>query len=357
MIRSLQGCRAAAALLVVMLHTSHGIFALPKYFHSKPLGDFFSFGGAGVDFFFVLSGFIIAHVHGGDVGKPDRLRGYLWKRCTRIYPAYWVVLLIIVPVFFVAPQFGGGHEREPGVLLCSFLLLPRPDIGPILIVAWSLCYEIFFYALFAGLIASRRWGGAVLTAWIGLVAIGLVAPFGSFPGTFLGNLYHCYFLAGMLVALALKRCTIPMPRLVAVLGAIVFLGTGMFEVHGGPLDARERMAGYLTGSVLLLAGLIEAERRGRLRTPRWLIFLGDASYSIYLVHFCALSVVAKLAKTAALDAWVPHVLLLFALAAAAVGTGCLFHIAVERPLLRLLRPRHPDVAQPTPRATAQRQAA
>jgi peptidoglycan/LPS O-acetylase OafA/YrhL len=335
-------------LLVVLLHTSNGILALPKYFNTKPVGDLFSFGTAGVDFFFVLSGFIIAHVHGGDVGRPKQLRSYLWKRFTRIYPTYWVVLLAIAPAFFLAPQLGSGRECEPGVIVCSFLLLPRPDIGPILGVAWSLCYEVLFYLLFAGLIASRRWGGAVVAVWLGLLAVGVVAPYSSFPWTFLGSPFHCYFFAGVLVALSLKRYTVPAPRTVALLGAIVFVTTGMLDTYWRPLNMHEHVTGYLIGSVLVLAGAIEAERCGQLHTPRWLVLLGDASYSIYLVHFCALSVLAKIAKSVALDAWVPPLGLFVLLASAAVGTGCLFHLAVERPLLRLLRPRRAKTTSARP---------
>jgi exopolysaccharide production protein ExoZ len=88
MLNSLQACRAAAAILVVFYHTSHGIFRLEKYFGHKPFGPVFDFGFAGVDFFFVLSGFIMIHVHAGDIGQPRMLAAYLWKRFSRIYPAY-----------------------------------------------------------------------------------------------------------------------------------------------------------------------------------------------------------------------------------------------------------------------------
>jgi peptidoglycan/LPS O-acetylase OafA/YrhL len=345
MIRSLQACRAAAALLVVLLHTSRGIFALPKYFDCKPLGEVFYFGTAGVDFFFVLSGFLIAHVHGGDVGRPGRLRAYLWKRLTRVYPAYWAALLPLIPVFFLAPHLGMGPEREPSVILSSLLLLPRLDTAFVLGVAWSLPYELFFYALFAALIASRRWGAVVCGAWLALVAVAVVDPFVAGPWAFVASLYHLHFLGGVLLALALKRGTVPAPRLVAVAGAAVFLAAGMFDVYVRPLGAHGRVVGYTTGSVLILAGLIEAERSGRLRVPGPLVFLGDASYSIYLVHFPALSVMAKVVKAVHLDAWVPAPLLFGLLAGGSVLAGCVFHLAIERPLLRLLRGPHPTASR------------
>ncbi len=337
MIRSLQAGRALAALLVVLLHTSEGIFELPKYFGGSPFGHLLAFGTAGVDFFFVLSGFIIAHVHGGDVGRPGRLRPYLWKRFVRVYPTYWVVLLLMLPVFFLAPQLGRGHETDPGVLLRSFVLLPVPVTGPSLGVAWSMCFEVYFYALFATLIASRRLGGAVFAAWAGLLAVALCGQFWTMPWSFLANLYDLEFLAGILLALALKRRTVPAPRLVLVLGVLVFLATGMADVFRGPLGMHLHVLGYTSGSVLALAGAVEAERCGKLNVPRTLVRLGDASYSIYLVHQPVLSFVAKAAKKCGLDHYVPNVVLFFLVAGASVLAGCLFHVAVERPLLRRLR--------------------
>ena len=80
MLRSLQACRAVAALLVVLFHASVGIFNLPKYFGCKPFGPVFDFGFVGVDFFFVLSGFIMVYVHAADFGQPRALGAYFWKR-------------------------------------------------------------------------------------------------------------------------------------------------------------------------------------------------------------------------------------------------------------------------------------
>ncbi len=147
-------------------HTSHGIFRLEKYFGHKPFGPVFDFGFAGVDFFFVLSGFIMIHVHAGDIGQPRMLAAYLWKRFSRIYPAYWIVLAAIVPVYFLVPSFGLGHEREPGVIVRAIVLFPHPETHLVLGVAWTLVYEVFFYLLFGLLILDKRIGVLVFVGWM-----------------------------------------------------------------------------------------------------------------------------------------------------------------------------------------------
>ncbi|MEP7101383.1 MAG: acyltransferase family protein, partial [Burkholderiales bacterium] len=76
MYRSLQVCRAIAALLVVLFHLG-GTFAQDKYFGFKAIDSVFAWGDAGVDFFFVLSGFLIATVHYKDFGRPEALPRYL----------------------------------------------------------------------------------------------------------------------------------------------------------------------------------------------------------------------------------------------------------------------------------------
>jgi len=340
-ITSLQACRAVAALIVVLRHTSIGIFAfpsgLPKYFESRPFGHLFDFGLAGVDFFFVLSGFIMMHANRDALGNPRQLPSYLWKRFTRIYLPYWLVLLFILPVYFIVPRFGNGHEREPWTIVTSVFLLPHADPYFVLGVAWTLVYEVFFYLLFALLIVERRLGLVVLSVWIGLILTQFHVA--TFPWSFLANYINLRFVAGIGAALVVERFRLPVPRLLAVLGTVLFVGTGTLDTYAGPLPYYQQAIGYTLGSVLTIAGLVQAERAGTIFMPRWLSFLGDASYAIYLVHFPALSVLAKLARTMRLDAILPGAALFLLLALGAVAVSCSFYQWVERPVLGWVKRR------------------
>ena len=75
--------RAVAAILVVLYH---GGRVLPQYVGPIDAAKYFTFGNAGVDFFFALSGFIIFYVHQQDINSPARLGHYLFRRTTRVYP-------------------------------------------------------------------------------------------------------------------------------------------------------------------------------------------------------------------------------------------------------------------------------
>src|SRR5262245_28861117 len=115
-VQSLQCARAVAAIMVVLIHVG-GALAMPKYLGVQPFGPIFEFGFVAVDFFFVLSGFIIVHAHRRDISQPREFWPYLWKRLTRIYLPYWAVLVLILPVFWLVPSFGMGHERDPGAVV------------------------------------------------------------------------------------------------------------------------------------------------------------------------------------------------------------------------------------------------
>lgn len=84
-----------AALLVLAYHLDGSIFQTPKFWSETALGGFFGFGHAGVYFFFVLSGFIIASSHHDDIARPDRVANYLMRRIIRVYPVYWIVIIPI----------------------------------------------------------------------------------------------------------------------------------------------------------------------------------------------------------------------------------------------------------------------
>src|SRR5690242_21024508 len=103
----LQAMRGVAALLVV-LHHAAGTLALPKYADVAIAGGLLTpLGRAGVDLFFVLSGFVIYYVHRADIGRAQSFRRYMLRRLVRIYPTYWVVLFLMLALFLGHPSFGG----------------------------------------------------------------------------------------------------------------------------------------------------------------------------------------------------------------------------------------------------------
>src|SRR4051812_16613211 len=102
-IHTLQAYRGLAALLVVFSHAQN-IYA--KYGPSPGWPVLFQFGSAGVQFFFVLSGFIMLWVHAADIGRPAAAGKYFHKRFIRIYPIYWVATLILLPFWIEVPAFG-----------------------------------------------------------------------------------------------------------------------------------------------------------------------------------------------------------------------------------------------------------
>ena len=133
------------------------------------------FGHAGVDFFFVLSGFIITFVHRTDIGKPKRLGHYLERRFTRVFPFYWLVLIFSLLATWLLHRAQFPAVRE---ILANLLLLPQTE-DKIVGGAWTLVYEIMFYFVFAIAICNRRIGAAVLCVWAALVAAGFFLTRGS----------------------------------------------------------------------------------------------------------------------------------------------------------------------------------
>lgn len=331
MLLSIQACRGIAALLVVLYHLNTAIFNTPKYFSGRPFGSIFDFGHAGVAFFFVLSGFIIVFAHARDIGRVDQLRRYLWRRFQRIYPIYWVVLAAIIPIYFAVPSFGVGYETDLVTILSSFTLV-YADGNTVLAVAWTLYHEILFYAAFAALIWNRTAGLVLFGAWgtciVGFQAISPDAP--AFVH-FLASPMNLLFPLGMLSAVVFRSGLRLPAGTAAVVGAVAFLACGAAELVYGRSDGGSLLYGL--GSALLIVGLGRLETAAQIRIPRVLEFLGAASYSIYLTHFLLLSLFSKVAVAAGLRS-APEWLAFLLIGGVTVAAGCVFHAAIERPLLR-----------------------
>jgi peptidoglycan/LPS O-acetylase OafA/YrhL len=339
---AIQAARGAAAILVALYHGSR-LTALPQYLGHKAFGGLFEFGHAGVDFFFVLSGFIILFVHRPDIGRPDRLPRYAWRRFVRIYPIYWVVTAGLVAMAFASPD--RAQRLEPLHLLASVLLVPHGQ-DPLLGVGWTLQHEMLFYLLFATLILGRRMGLAAFGLWAAVVALRLfVLPAGSFGDGavelafgFVGAGYHLQFFMGMAAALVVRDAPVAAPRLLAALGAAAFVATGLAENAG--LFAPGTLPGtmfYGAAATATIIGLGCAERAGSLRVGRIGGFLGAASYSIYLLHTIIISLGIRVLTEAGITRALPDWLSVLLLVAVALAASFALHLLVEQKLLQLLR--------------------
>ena len=287
-LRSLEMLRALAALLVVLFHTE-AILALR--FGSSPFGGVFSAGHRGVDLFFVLSGFIIAHVHAKDLGTPSRLANYFFNRLSRIYPAVWIMTALALPVYLAG--FGGtskADKLDTSAILSSILLLPQRGV-PLVSVTWTLTYEMFFYVLFGIAILSWRTGLIGIAVWqLLIIAFVLTGERLGLVGYYL-NPICLDFSIGLMVAFYVQRFPQSLrPLLAAVL---LLLGIGAF-ILGMTVDTVPFVAGALCsiGSGLMIIALISLERRTKLQIPEVLVALGGASYAIYLTHFSVITIIS-----------------------------------------------------------------
>jgi exopolysaccharide production protein ExoZ len=344
--------RGIAALLVVLVHAS-AMLAEPKYFGEMPFDGIFRFAHAGVDFFFVLSGFIIYYVHRRDIGVPDRLPGYATKRFVRIYPAYWVVCAIFAAILVYSPT-RERTEQDLGNIVTSLTLLPAMT-PPILGVAWSLKHEILFYTLFGLLFLNRRLGRAALGIWAALIAWNIAVTwvtghpwFGGIAGDLVFRIFNIEFFFGLLVAHLVLNGRLWHPLALLVLGTLLFFGNGLLESWGPemPVEYPPRHLAYAAGAALALYGLATAEKSGRLRVPAALVALGTASYSIYLLHVILIMIMQQ--GLLVLQRFVPLQLeLTFLVVVVATVAICMvFCRLVEQPLLRRMRRRPAGAGHP-----------
>ena len=332
--------RFIAAAMVALSHAV-SLIAEPRWFGVVALDGRLANMNVGVDFFFVLSGFIVSFVHWDDFGRRDRLAHYASRRFTRVFPPYWVVLSVIVPVYLAVPSFGEPRQHDWLTIATSYLLIPMPQ-QPVLGVAWTLTFELFFYLL----LGLPIWFGRRALPLFGLWGVGIVACLGTglaarYPFAFFGSAYGLQFLLGMALAAGLRSGRARAQRALLAGGLIGFFVPALLlpdiQALGDGVVAR-LVVGAASGAII--AGAVELERTGRLRAPALLVPLGAASYAIYLPHVVTESAMIRLGARVAPGLLGPTPMLVL-LGVAGVTGGLVFHYAVERPLTRLVRRRLP----------------
>ncbi|WP_161967235.1 acyltransferase family protein [Fimbriiglobus ruber] len=354
----LRALRGGACLLVVIFHL--GQWETLYGTHTPVLREYRWFAFAGVDLFFVLSGFVIAHSHWDQFGQPRLVTGYLFRRFWRLYPPFWAVMVITGVVGWMTLGWQPLNPGAPTSIRWYWLtLLPDEPTNAWVPPAWTLTYEMMFYLALAALVVlPRRRGWMVLAGWAVVAAAAAVCPVPTDP--FLAAAVDplvLEFLGGVVVAALLRRgwCRFGRPAIAAgvvyavAVGALMAADTREYKDWEVVLSSHaSRVLIFGPAAVLIVYGVVAAEIGGWTLGPRWMRVVGDASYSIYLWHG-PVGPVAIAYGCYIPHSPPPHLGWLLATFAACVGGGFLFHYAVERPLLRLARVRkNPAAIVPAP---------
>lgn len=331
MLKCLQAGRGIAAVAVVAFHLSTN-FDDPRY-GLRPMTDYLSrHGNLGVDFFFVLSGFIILNAHIKDVGRPGRWLSYMWRRFARVYPIYWIYLTIMCALLLL----GAARESKPphdfAAWLSAYSLVRFSSDRPPIVVAWTLFHEIAFYFAFSILILNRWLGMALLAAWACACAIlfHYTGTSGYSAFSVYTSAYNLEFFMGMGAygLFRLKRN----PLLLMAGGAAVMVAVALLTSTLGRVE--HDLFGL--SCALLIAGATIIEERGHLTTPDVLVSLGGASYTIYLVHVPVEDAIMKFLDLAGVSRIVPSVVLWWSIFLVTLAIAYGAWLAIERPLQVML---------------------
>lgn len=335
---SIQVARGVAALSVVAFHATS---SESKYFTDVSiLPDFFEGGMAGVDLFFVISGFVMVLTTRGRHGNPREVGKFAWNRLFRIYPTYWFYFLLLVPVFFLAPGWVNSSQGNQVDLIASFFLLPS-ELLPLLLVAWTLTIELWFYIVFAlVLFAPERFLPAAFGVWfVILVVVNWSGPITANPFVEVpANAMAIEFIFGGIAALLFRRVNPAVAVGCGVAGIALILTIGEATVQdltAGPGLLRPLTLGL--GCALIMLAVTAWEHRVGIGYFARLSILGDMSYSVYLSHVLVLAVMGRvwLAVPGELATNAPLVIAWWILTAVAVlVVGFLSYILVERTTMR-----------------------
>jgi peptidoglycan/LPS O-acetylase OafA/YrhL len=222
----------------------------------------------------------------------------------------------------------------------SYLFLPVVDgaghFRPLLPVGWTLTYEFVFYLMFALALALRVDVLRVLVPGLGLfVVAALFRREGRPDWTILFDTIVVEFIFGVVLAKSVLRGWLlpePVAAILVVAGFALIL-----VVPESPQNLRTLTWGL--PALAIVAGAVSLERRVAIMLPRWLLVLGDASYSIYLTHGFVVPVIGLAFVHSHWSSLAAEAVAVVACLFASSIVGTLVYGAVERPIMLALKPR------------------
>jgi len=296
MLINIQFLRFVAAMLVVVYHGSAHVRD-----SGVEQGAFFALseaiGFAGVDVFFVISGFIMAFTTHSAAGLKDGW-AFARRRVARIYSGYWPFFLFALVLYsWIRPE----HVQSSD-LLRSAVLWPANEL--LIAVSWTLIFEMFFYVLYTLLVVCASHRRKMLLRLM-LIVIACWTAYSQFgrhaydPGRletislaeyYMLSPYLAEFLGGAIIAGWLRQRSGAHGLVWLVTGAVLFLTAGWINVRlfDGQIEQGYyvfwRVLAFGIPSLMLLIGLVRLEQAGHKAPIRFSLLAGGASYAIYLSH-------------------------------------------------------------------------
>ncbi len=360
---AIQVLRAVAAILVLQTHTLmiyNDRPELPRPWQGTA-GALKEFGSSGVDMFFVISGFIMALAVASR--RPGEASSFLAKRFIRVAPIYWLTTLIFVPAMLLVGRTFEGHS-----FLDSLTIFPTraalPYVVPVLWVGWTLAFELAFYLIIAlSMRISGKHDNGVQNSLMLVCILAFIGHLWSPENNLLSVFFNTIWLDfafGIMVYLVWEN--LPNQRRfwngvgLAVFGVISlgYSGAAGFPFGELPQFVLDHDVGAIRAlwwglpSAFLMLGLLYMVHEANPATLRdsfiWrqLLRIGDASYSLYLLHLGVAFAFLQLMPTNQIDA---DLMMCFI-----IGLNIVLALAafrwLEQPLLDLLRRK---LLSPTPK--------
>lgn len=348
---NIQFLRAFAALAVVLFHTSAHFFAMDGATSGNIFSFFGLFGYAGVDVFFVISGYII-WTSTRSIQGAKGVVGYIYNRASRIYLGYWPYFFILLLLaYYFSPKFLDGID-----FVGSFFLTQSYLSKLLLKVSWTLKYELYFYLCFALLlfVSKKHRFKMLLLAFLlivsvqlwGFFVVKLYQPENVKNTTLLYSFYlspFCLeFLLGSFVGYYFEKNRVKNLIPIVMVGIACFIFALYYQnsLSAGNLTwfyyNNQRVLLYGLVSISLLITLIEIEKRNIVLLPRFSMVMGGASYSLYLSHTIILYFfyqfgVRDYLKEIGSYQTVMMLLIIFVI----VGYSVLHYLWIEQPLMKM----------------------
>jgi exopolysaccharide production protein ExoZ len=334
-LQSIQIFRGLAASAIVLLHS---IQAYLISVNQQDLLNQYIPLAAGVDVFFVISGFVMMMVSDSKTGRERNAITFLANRVARVVPTYWLYTVTLAIAGIIVPSIFRNTVVNHETILKSLFFIPyfRTEnmIQPILLVGWTLNYEMLFYLIFAMLIgfSSRNRIIAMAAIFICLFIVGLTVYPETAIGKFLSSSLVFEFVSGMVIYAVYRTYGSPawFQSLAAFgLAVLVFSWIGI----DGLGSEQTRFLEWGVPSLLMVyAGLGLPTMAGMV--VRFFERLGDWSYSIYLTHLIVIGVLIKIWTRIGGEVGLGFVILAVVVSLIA---GAVLYRVIEQPLLRASR--------------------